>query len=157
MGPDVLLSTKSELMFHIHVERIIEKDIETVVEAISDHAAYYQFPGGDKAVLVEEGRTERNGEGALRIIGAGRLELHERITVFERPAKMHYQIEKSKPFSLDHRRGEITLYKVGEHTKVVWISTGHIKVPLAGHLLDKVAQAQFSKAFASVLKAIANR
>jgi uncharacterized protein YndB with AHSA1/START domain len=144
-------------MFHIHVERIVEKDIETVFEAISDHAAYDRFPGVDTSVLREEGHTERNGEGALRIIGSGRLELHERITAFDRPTKMHYQIEKSKPFSLDHRRGEITLYRVGEHTRVVWISTGHIKVPLVGHLLDKVAQTQFSKAFASVLKTIAKR
>jgi len=144
-------------MFHIHVERIIEKDIETVFEAISDHAAYHKFPGVDKSVLVEEGHSETNGEGALRIIGVGKLELHERITVFERPTTMHYQIEKSKPFALDHRRGEITLFEAGDHTKVVWISTGHIKVPLIGHLLDKVAQASFSKAFASLLKAIARR
>jgi uncharacterized protein YndB with AHSA1/START domain len=144
-------------MFHIHVERIIEKDIETVFEAISDHAAYHKFPGVDKSVLAEEGGSETNGEGALRIISAGPLELHERITVFERPTAMHYQIEKSKPFALDHRRGEITLFEVGQHTKVVWISTGHVKVPLVGHLMDKVAQAKFSKAFASVLKAIGQR
>lgn len=144
-------------MFHIHVERTIAKDIETVFEALSDHASYDQFAGVDKSILVEEGRTERNGEGALRIIGAGPLELHERITDFERPVRMHYRIEKSSLFRIDHRRGEITLQRSGKGTRVIWISTGHIKLPLAGHVLDKLAQKQFSKAFDSILKAIDRR
>jgi uncharacterized protein YndB with AHSA1/START domain len=144
-------------MFHIHVERTIEKDINTVFEALSDHAAYDQFPGVNKSVLVDHGHAEKNGKGALRVIGAGRLELHERITEFERPLKMHYLIEKSQPFPLDHRRGEITLQSVGNHTRVIWISTGHITLPLIGHVLDRLAQKQFSRAFASVLKAIDKR
>lgn len=144
-------------MFHIHVERTIAKDINAVFDALADHAAYDQFPGVDKSVLVEQGNAERNGKGALRIIGAGALELHERITEFERPHRMHYLIEKSRPFPLDHRRGEITLQQVGDSTRVIWISSGHIKIPLAGHVLDRLAGKQFSKAFASVLKAIEKR
>jgi len=144
-------------MFHIHVERTIEKGIDVVFEALSDHGAYDRFSGVDKSILVEPGHQEKNGEGALRIIGAGPLELHERITDFERPVKMHYRIEKSSPFAIDHRRGEITLQRAGKETRVIWISTGHIKLPLAGHLLDKLAQKQFSKAFDSVLRAIERR
>lgn len=144
-------------MFHIHVERTIEKDINTVFDALSDHACYHQFPGIERSILVEEGHEDKNGEGALRIIGAGALELHERITDFERPVKMHYRIEKSKPFPVDHRRGEITLHRHGNGTRVIWISTGHIKIPLVGHVLDKLAQKQFTRAFDSLLKAIARR
>lgn len=70
-------------MFRIHVERVLGKDIDTVFEAISDHARYVRFPGVSKSLLIEEGRDEKNGTGALRIIGAGRLELTERITRFE--------------------------------------------------------------------------
>lgn len=155
---ETVISGERPSMFHIHVERMIEKDIETVFEALSDHASYDQFAGVDKSILAEEGHAERNGEGALRIIGAGPLELHERITDFERPVRMHYRIEKSSPFRLDHRRGEITLQRSGKgRTRVVWISTGHIRLPLAGPVLDKLAQKQFSKAFASVLQAIDRR
>ncbi|TGN40197.1 SRPBCC family protein [Marinobacter confluentis] len=144
-------------MFHIHVERTIAKDIDTVFEALSDHAAYDRFPGVDKSLLIEQGTDEKNGKGALRVIGAGALELHERITQFERPVRMHYHIEKSRPFPLDHRRGEITLQRVGDSTRVIWISSGHIKVPLAGHILDRLAGKQFSRAFASVLRTIEKR
>ncbi|WP_417517296.1 SRPBCC family protein [Marinobacter sp.] len=141
-------------MFNIHVERTLTKDIDSVFEAISDHARYDRFPGVDKSVLVEQGEEEKNGTGALRIIGAGPLELTERITQFERPTRMHYCIEKSSPLSILHTRGEIILQPDGERTRVIWISEGRIKVPLLGRTLDRLAERSFTKAFNALLKAI---
>jgi len=141
-------------MFRIHVERVLGKDIDTVFEAISDHARYVRFPGVSKSLLIEEGRDEKNGTGALRMIGAGRLELTERITRFERPNRMHYQIEKSSPFSVEHTKGEIVLTPEGEQTRVTWISEGHVQVPVLGRMMDRLAERSFSKAFSSLLKAI---
>jgi uncharacterized protein YndB with AHSA1/START domain len=141
-------------MFRIHVERVLGKDIDTVFEAISDHARYVRFPGVSKSLLIEEGRDEKNGTGTLRVIGAGRLELTERITRFERPNRMHYQIEKSSPFSVEHTKGEIVLTPEGEQTRVTWISEGHVQVPVLGRMMDRLAERSFSKAFSSLLKAI---
>lgn len=141
-------------MFRIHVERVLGKDIETVFEAISDHARYDRFPGVSKSVLIEEGKDEKNGTGALRVIGAGRLELTERITRFERPTRMDYRIEKSSPFRVQHTKGEIVLKPEGEQTRVIWISEGAVKVPLLGRMMDRMAERSFSKAFNSLLKAI---
>ncbi|GGC59592.1 hypothetical protein GCM10011362_04970 [Marinobacter halophilus] len=56
-------------MFRIHVERLLNTDINTVFEAIADHARYDRFPGVSKSLLIEEGKDEKNGTGALRIIG----------------------------------------------------------------------------------------
>jgi len=141
-------------MFRIHVERTLAKDIDTVFEAISDHANYHRFPGVEKSLLVAEGSEEKNGAGALRIIGAGSLELHERITRFERPNVMHYRIEKSKPFAVEHTRGEIQLTRDGERTRVTWISEGQVKVLLVGRVFDRLAERSFTKAFNSLLKAV---
>lgn len=141
-------------MFRIHVERILAKDIDAVFEAISDHAHYERFPGVDKSELVEEGAEEKNGTGALRIIGAGPLELTERITRFERPTLMHYRIEKSSPLSVQHDKGEILLQPEGEGTKVTWISEGRVRVPVLGRVLDRFAERTFIKAFNSLLKAV---
>ncbi|MDO3720650.1 SRPBCC family protein [Marinobacter sp. chi1] len=141
-------------MFHIHVEQVVAKDIDTVFEAISDHARYDRFPGVGKSVLVEEGKDERNGTGALRIIGAGQLELTERITRFQRPNRMDYRIEKSSPLPVQHTKGEIVLQPEGDQTRVTWISEGHVKVPLLGRVMDRVAERSFTKAFRSLLKAI---
>ncbi|WP_203299842.1 SRPBCC family protein [Marinobacter sediminum] len=141
-------------MFRIRVERTLAKDIDAVFEAISDHARYERFPGVDKSVLVEEGAEEKNGAGALRIIGAGPLELYERITQFERPTLMHYRIEKSSPFSVQHDKGEILLQPEGESTRVTWISEGRVQVPVLGRVLDRFAERTFIKAFNSLLKAV---
>ncbi|WP_318997632.1 SRPBCC family protein [Marinobacter sp.] len=141
-------------MFRIHVERVLGKDIETVFEAIADHGRYDRFPGVSRSVLLEEGKDEKNGTGALRLIGAGRLELTERITRFERPNRMDYRIEKSSPFPVQHTKGEIVLQPEGEQTRVVWISEGAVQVPLLGRLMDRMAERSFSKAFSSLLKAI---
>ena len=143
-------------MFRIHVERVLGKDVGTVFEAIADHARYDRFPGVSKSLLVEEGKDEKNGTGALRVIGAGRLELTERITQFERPNRMHYRIEESSPFAVKHTKGEIVLKPEGEQTRVTWISEGHVQVPLPllGRMMDRLAERSFSKAFSSLLKAI---
>ncbi|MDL0433606.1 SRPBCC family protein [Marinobacter sp. TBZ242] len=141
-------------MFRIHVERLLAKDIDTVFEAISDHARYDRFPGVDKSLLIEKGKDEKSGTGALRVIGAGRLELTERITQFDRPDRMHYRIEKSKPFSVQHTRGEIVLRAEGGQTRVTWISEGRVQVPLLGPVMDRLAERSFSRAFSSLLKAV---
>ena len=141
-------------MFRIHVERVLGMDIDTVFEAIADHARYDRFPGVSKSLLLEEGKDEKNGTGALRVIGAGKLELTERITRFERPNRMDYRIEKSSPFRVQHTKGEIVLKPEGERTRVIWISEGSVKVPLLGRMMDRMAERSFSRAFSSLLKAI---
>ena len=144
-------------MFRIYVERIVKRPIEDVFEALADHANYDRFPGVSESLLIEEGKSEKNGEGALRIIRAGRLELHERITQFQRPTRMHYHIEQSRPFRVSHTKGEISLAPEGKHTKVTWISEGSVQVPLLGFALNHLAQRNFSKAFSSLLKAVEKR
>lgn len=133
---------------------MLGKDIDLVFEAIADHARYDRFPGVSKSVLIEEGKDEKNGTGALRVIGAGRLELTERITRFERPSRMDYRIEKSSPFRVQHTKGDIVLKPEGDQTRVIWISEGAVQVPLLGRMMDRVAERSFSKAFNSLLKAI---
>lgn len=67
---------------------------------------------------------------------------------------MHYRIESSRPFAVEHTRGEIQLAKEGERTRVTWISEGRVKVPLLGWVIDGLAERSFTKAFNSLLKAV---
>jgi len=145
-------------MFNIKVEQIVEKDIETVFNAITDHENYKNFPGIDKSILLEEGTSERNGEGAFRRITAGFFELEERITCFERPSKMYYHIESAKPIPMRHDKGEIILTSVGDKTRVLWVSEGHMKVPILGNLLlDKIIEMKITKSFQLILDDIEQR
>lgn len=142
-------------MFHIRVERLLKKDINSVFEAITDHQNYKRFSGISGSSLLEHGTEEQNGVDALRRIESGPLYLLERITRFERPTCMHYQIEVSKPIAMRHDKGQISLQAEGEHTRVVWESIGHMQVPLLGNLvLDKMVQKSAAKTFNSILKTI---
>lgn len=142
-------------MYQVKVERLIDKPIEEVFDQIVDHANYTRFPGVKHAELIEEGKQNKNGVGALRFIDAGKMRLQERIIAYERPFKMAYHIESSEPFFIDLEKGEVTLTQEGEKTKVVWISRGKIKVPLIGPLMDKLFENSFGKAFGAILKHIA--
>jgi hypothetical protein len=108
------------------------------------------------AELLEDGKLEKNGEGALRYIDAGKMQLKERIVGFERPTRMAYHIESSQPFFIEMEKGEVTLCAEGQATRVIWISEGRIKMPLIGPIMDKIFQKQFGKAFGAILKNIAN-
>ena len=141
-------------MFRIRVERLIPKDIETVFDAITDHAGYERYPVVEKSTLLEEGGKDRNGEGALRYVHAGGIHFYERITAYERPTRMGYQIVDSKPCPIRHDLGEITLASAGQGTRIVWRSEGHIAIPLLGGLLDRVAEARATKSFARLLECI---
>lgn len=144
-------------MFSIHVERTIDKPIEVVFAALSDHANYSQFKGVDKSTLIVEGKEDKNGLGAVREIIAGGANLHEEIVAYEPPYKLGYKIIKSKPLPYNHELGEVTLKEQGGKTHVTWRSVGHISIFLLGSLyFDKQVQNVGSRAFGSILKHVEN-
>lgn len=145
-------------MFHIRVERLMETDIDTVFEALSDHAGYERYAGVRRSVLLEPGERETNGVGAVRYVRADRMEFQERITEFERPNRMGYLILESRPLPIRHERGEITLAPYGDGTRVVWESVGHVAVPVLGRLfLDRLAEESGRRAFSGFLRSIDRR
>ncbi|WP_201584029.1 SRPBCC family protein [Psychrobacter immobilis] len=145
-------------MFKIKVERIVKKPINEVFEALSDHASYGLFKAVGTAKLLTEGDEERNGVGALRSVQTGAFKVWERITAFERPTHMQYQIEKSKPIKMQHNKGIVDLKDLGDGTThVTWVSEGRIVVPLIGWALDRKMQKQGTKVFNSMLKSLESR
>jgi uncharacterized protein YndB with AHSA1/START domain len=142
-------------MFHIYVKRQLNKPIEEVFAALSDHANYASFKGVDASTLLENGTTETNGLGALREIVAGKTVLRERIVEFERPYRLGYLIEYSKPLPYAHRFGNVTLAENEDGTLAIWESKGHIAIPILGSLyFDKQIQKHGGRAFGSILKTL---
>jgi hypothetical protein len=74
-------------LINIRVEYVLDKKVEDVFTAISDHENYYRFPGFTDSLLLEPGHSEKNGRGALRLLKAGRASFKERITYFESPVR----------------------------------------------------------------------
>ncbi|WP_440454059.1 SRPBCC family protein [Psychrobacter sp. ASPA161_9] len=145
-------------MFKIKVERIVKKPIDEVFEALSDHASYALFKSVGVAKLLTEGDEERNGTGALRTVQTGAFKVWERITAFERPIHMQYQIEEAKPIKMEHYKGIIDLKDLGDGTThVTWVSEGRLVVPLIGGLFDRKMQKQGMIVFNSMLKSLESR
>ena len=142
-------------MFNIHVERIIEKDINAVFDVLSEVDGYSKFRGVKTAKLLEPGETEKYGLGALRHVDSGGVQFDERITSFERPTRLDYKIERSSPLPFRHELGSISLSEVAGGTKVVWVSKGRVNIPILGRLFfDKKVERQGNQAFGSLLKQI---
>ncbi|WP_367104218.1 SRPBCC family protein [uncultured Psychrobacter sp.] len=145
-------------MFKIKVERIVNKPIDEVFEALSDHANYALFKAVGVATLLNQGDEERNGVGALRSVQTGAFKVWERITAFERPNHMQYHIEKSRPMKIAHDKGIIDLKDLGDGTtQVTWVSEGRVMVPLIGRFLDRKMQKQGTIVFNSMLKSLESR
>jgi len=140
----------------ITVTRTIKAPIERVFELISDHANYKTFPGIKDSKLVREGKTERNGLGALREINAGGAWFQEEITAFERPRRLDYLIVKSRP-PLEHEGGSVRLTPHPEGCEVTWTTTVGVAIPLLGALLDRLMLPQLERGLAGTLKHIEKR
>ena len=69
-----------------------------------------------------------------------------------------FLIKVSKTFlpllQMRHEKGEVTMEAVDGKTKVLWLSEGHMTVPIVGSVLDKVIQYKLSSAFRAMLKHI---
>ena len=142
-------------MFRVRVERLLEADIHRVFEALTNHAGYAEFPGCSKAELLEEGSTEKNGLGAVRRLHLGSVVVFvERIERFEAPTCFEYKITSSKPFPMDHQLGRVSLSDEGGKTRVIWVSEGHVSIPLIGSLLDRVVEQRAREVFSAGLKAV---
>lgn len=135
------------------VRHTIRAPIAQVFERISDHARYRDFPGIRNSRLVREGRTEKNGVGAIREIEAGRARFVEEITAFERPRRMDYLILDARP-AIEHAGGSMHLDETPAGTTVTWTSTYRLKVPLIGDLMTRIAAPRVERMFLAILKDI---
>jgi uncharacterized protein YndB with AHSA1/START domain len=137
----------------IVVRRTIPAPIGEVFAVLSDHAGYTAFKGIKDARLLQEGKAEPNGLGAIRRIGLGSVWFEEEITVFDRPVRMDYQILRSRP-PVEHELGSIQLQDTDQGTQVIWTSTFRVRIPLIGPWITASAARTGEKAFGRILKTI---
>jgi uncharacterized protein YndB with AHSA1/START domain len=134
----------------IDLDKTLAAPIDEVFELLSDHAGYTRFRGFSTAELLREGTKERNGVGALRLLAVRPLRFEEEITAFERPTRMDYLIRKVN-LPIEHEGGTIELSPAGGGTRVVWRSTFHVNVPLAGGALGATLAVALRRGFIRLL------
>lgn len=137
----------------ITVKRTIKASIDRVFEVLANHEGYTDLPGMSIARLERQGKTERNGLGAVRYLKSGPAWFREEITAFERPQRMDYLILGSL-LPLEHQGASIRLKEGAEGTEVSWTSTFRVRVPVVGGVLTRLLAKEMSKGFGGALKHI---
>jgi len=95
----------------------IDAPLAFVFERMVDHEAMSDWPGVSGATLSVEGSPTRNGLGAVRVIKAKGLALHEEVVHFEPPHRYDYSIIKGLP--VDHL-GTVRLEEIGDSVELSW-------------------------------------
>ncbi len=114
----------------------VDAPVELVFERITDHEAMRDWPGVSKCVLISEGEP-RNGLGAVRLITARGLTLHERVVFYEDPVGYDYTIFKGLP--VEHL-GKVRLASTERGVEVSWKVRLQSRVPLLAQTVGGMLQ-----------------
>ena len=135
----------------VRVERKVDASPERVFELIADHANYDRFRAITGSELVSEGDPPPNGVGAMRRIRVGPIRFEEEITAYEPSSRLDYLIVRlNLPF--DHRGGTMRLSEEEGGTRVEWISTFRIPIPVVGGLQERIWAPILTRGFRRVLE-----
>lgn len=111
---------------YIGEEVFVKAPVEAVWDRVSDHARLGEwsvFP----STLVEPGRTEPNGLGALRRVRDSGMSFDERVFHWDPPRRYGYRIERGP--LIRHHRGDLVLTPEADGTRVRWAIRIGFKVP----------------------------
>jgi uncharacterized protein YndB with AHSA1/START domain len=128
----------------VEVERHFAAPIAEVWKVYTDHAGWSAWAGFSSSRLEVEGAPDRNGTGAVRAFGSGRVTAFEEVLEFEPPKRMTYRVVKGAPMKNHH--GEVVFEPEGEGTRVTWRCRFDPKVPGMGWFLRIVVTRVFRTA-----------
>jgi len=143
----------------------IDASIEDVFERLSDHGAYGRFPNVPAARLTQEGKTDKNGEGAVREVtlkafGFLPIEFVEEIPVYQRPHVFEYRVKSARYklgfFKLDagiiHHLGRVSFSEKNGKTRVHWVSKFEMTWPLVKYVTEMALEFEASRLFMNILE-----
>jgi uncharacterized protein YndB with AHSA1/START domain len=118
----------------VQLQQRVAAPIDRVFREISDHCGMHRWlvPGA-KIRLDPEGKPDRNGVGAVRIIERAGFSAHERIVSFEPPHRFSYTVLSGIP--IRNHLGTVSLSEVDGATNIDWTIRFDPKVPASGRIL----------------------
>lgn len=139
-----MLTARFETDFDVPVQRVWERLI--------DYAGYAKIPFVQAARVVEPGKEDPAGVGALREIKIDGITFRERIVEFEPPHVLAYKITESRPITIVHDIGRMQLSETARGTHLVWETTFTVGVPVFGGLLAYPVRAAMRRTFSKILR-----
>jgi uncharacterized protein YndB with AHSA1/START domain len=130
-------------MYAIDVGTYIRAPIERVWEFLSDQEGYTFASVVNRATLLREGHSERDGVGAVVRVWAMGAPVTWEIVTFEPPARLEYRITKVL-LPMRHKIGAVEFTSRGDGTDVRWTSDFEVPVPVIGRVLGPAISGVFS-------------
>ena len=135
----------------IDIAMSIRAPIERAWELLSDQEGYTFVRQVRKAELLEEGRDDKNGVGAVLKIRAMGATIVWEVVGFDPPHRFEYRITKF-PLPFRHDIGSVELTPLDDRTDVRWLSRFEVPIPLAGRALEMIIRRVFGKVPGSTLE-----
>lgn len=139
------------------VRRRIAAPITAVFTASTSVETFASIALTRSATIVEPGRSPADLTGALRRIDLRALGFEERITTWEPPHQMGYEITRSWPARIADQHGTVTFTDGPDGVDIEWRSTFRLDVPLLGAPLTRLARPLTATMFRIVLRRAASR
>lgn len=106
-------------MQQVTVTRTFSATPEQVWNVYTDHAGWKSWARMTHSSLVVEGKSNKNGTGAVRCLGSYGMNSHEEILDFEPPHRMTYRVVKGG-LGIKNHFGEVLFEPSGTGTRVTW-------------------------------------
>ena len=137
----------------IRVEETVNVARDALFAVLTDHEGYGRFRGVQKCELIQIGRPERNGLGAVRRVHlGGPTVLDEEVVAYDAPNHYEYLIRRARPLPIRHTLGRVELEALdANRTKVVWTSTFEFPLPILGRPIGKRVAAQMTRAISATI------
>ena len=137
----------------VQVRIHVNAPIERAFEAISNHERFLIAADGTKTMVLQAGRSERNGLGCIREVKVGQRAWYvEEITAWDRPYYFEYTIRKAS-MPMHHGGSRLSFTAADGGTDVEWSSRFSIPIPILGLFLGATAAKLYTKAFTGMLTA----
>jgi len=134
---------------HVEVTRRFSALPQAVWDVSTDHAGWKDWAGFATSRLETEGSPDRNGVGAVRVLGSGGVNAIEEITEFDAPKRMVYRLVGGAA-PLKNHQGELVFEPDGEGTRVTWRCRFDSKIPGLGFLMRAGISRMFARALAGL-------
>lgn len=126
----------------ITLQADIAAPVEEVFAAFADHETFGKlWPG--RTQRIREGATHPNGEGSVRHVRSGLVELEETTTVYQPSEQLEYRITRGTPLR-DHY-GRLHFHGSDSGTRVDYEIYFRCPIPLLGRLIARQLKQSFNR------------
>lgn len=124
-----------------------------VWEILADYEGWTFFKEISKAELLQPGKAEKAGVGAVRKLRLNGLTFVEEVTAFEPPKYMEYVVRRSTiPGQRETARNELSMN--GGVTELRWSGQLELAIPVIGKIMEPVLKAMTARTFKSFVEQV---